>query len=119
MIFQLGHQFVQEGIGPAQTLDFMLDSAYILVPISIPSKEVLNTECVYNDLNVECLHDKCILWHVSGDAMQNPLFDERNIVLRVSSATIMGNVPRPYMDELAITAAKHAMKLKVPPPALL
>ena len=68
MIFQLGHQFVQEGIGPAQTLDFMLDSVYILVPTSIPSKEVLNTECVYDDLNVECLHDKCILWHVSGDA---------------------------------------------------
>lgn len=99
----------------------MLDSVYILVPSTVSTKTVLDSEVAYEELDVEGL-DKCTLWHMDNRDHLNSLewFDERNVIFSVRSRTTFWNC-KGAIDKCAIQAAQDAMRLKVKfrPPALL
>ena len=94
----------------------MLDAVYVLVPLSVPSLVVFETGQCMGDVDAPEL--PCMLWLLEGE-VQEPWFDERNVVLRASSRTLWAN--QVYsLNKIAISAARDAMCLKkhLRPPAL-
>lgn len=90
--------------------------SYVLVPHSVPSATVLESSVCHGALDIPGQGGKCTLFVLEGTShVEAGWYDERNVVLTVTSNVLLSSSP---LERVAISAALDAKRGREKPPAM-